>query len=507
MAKLVVQCGEKVYEHRFVGELPLIEGIRASGATLALPCGGNHTCGKCRVLMRNPPPPQPEELRLLPPAELARGVRLACFITIRQDTHIFLEQQGGTAFDQQGHLPPFAPDPAPSGTYGFAVDIGTTTLAVSLYPMGGWLPLTSSAAYNRQSAYGADVISRIQQAAALGVQVLQDTLCDQLAEMMGDCMSRCCITPQQVTACVLTGNTTMLHLLTGLDPSGIAVAPFTPQSLFGSHWPGERLGLSCPVYLPRCAGAYLGADITCAALAADLDRPSGPALLVDIGTNGEMVLAANGRLWGCSTAAGPAFEGAGISRGMPATAGAINRVFLQDGKVCATTIDNAPAVGICGSGLMDAVAVMLQIGAIDDTGLLQDGEPFAIGDTGVCITQEDIRQIQLAKAAIAAGIDTLLAECGITAQQIEHFYLAGGFGSTIDVNSAAAIGLFPKVLAQKAVMLGNAAANGAALALLSQEMRRRLEQLGETIEEIHLSANAGFMERYIDRMLFDAAVK
>ncbi len=507
MAKLIVAWRGSLLEHRFEGRIPLIEGIRASGADLALPCGGNHTCGKCRVLMHNPPPPKKEEERLLPPGDLARGVRLACFITIDGDTSVVIEEEDGPPqIRLEGYLPNFTPDAPEAGEgYGFAVDIGTTTVVACLYKMGSSLPLQSCAQRNNQSAYGADVISRIQHAGAEGVQGLQKAICSQLARMLADCMSRVGISVREVSGCVVTGNTTMLHLLTGLDPSGIAAAPFTPQSLFDGDWPGEQLGLLCPVYLPRCPGAYLGADVTCAALAAELDRPGPPALLVDIGTNGEMVLATGGRCRGCSTAAGPAFEGAGISQGMPAAAGAVDRVFVVDGKVGFTTIGDAPAAGICGSGLMDAVAVMLKTGAIDETGLLQEGDAFAIGSSGVRVTQEDIRQVQLAKAAIAAGIDTLLAECGITPQEIGAFYLAGGFGSYINLQSAADIGLLPPQLVQKAVVLGNAAGSGAALILLSRQMALRAKALGAGIEEINLSTSARFTESYIDHMLFDAS--
>ena len=236
-----------------------------------------------------------------------------------------------------------------------------------------------------------------------------------------------------------------------------------------------------PVYLPRCVGAYVGADITCAALAANMaGRKAG--LLADIGTNGEIVLAKEGKLFCCATAAGPAFEGAGLSCGMPASAGAVREAALQNGAVVYETVGDQPAAGICGSGILDALAVMLETGVLDDSGYMEKN--WEVGDSGVKIVQRDVRQIQLAKSAVCAGIQTLLKQECMTAGEVECFVIAGGFGSSMNQDSAAAIGLFPKGLRSKTGFIGNGALGGAVMLLLDPSLRPEAEALAAEAEEL-----------------------
>jgi uncharacterized 2Fe-2S/4Fe-4S cluster protein (DUF4445 family) len=291
---------------------------------------------------------------------------------------------------------------------------------------------------------------------------------------------------------VAVGNSAMLHLLTGTDPSPLAAAPFILGRYFG-EWEGGR-------YYPPCISAYVGADMTAAILASDMCKEGKTALLLDVGTNGEMALLHEGKLLCCSTAAGPAFEGAGISCGSLAIPGAICAVTACEGALRCETIDGKPAVGLCGTGLIDAIAALLELGALEDSGFMEEDAP--LGDSGLTLTRADIRQVQLAKAAIRAGIDTLLIEAGVGYEEIDTVYLAGGFGSYLHPESCAAIGMIPRELIGKLRVLGNAAGQGASLMLLSAEELAAAEDIAKSATTLELSSSMVFMEKYVDSMMF-----
>jgi uncharacterized 2Fe-2S/4Fe-4S cluster protein (DUF4445 family) len=310
----------------------------------------------------------------------------------------------------------------------------------------------------------------------------------------------------------------MLHLLTETNPRSLAVAPFDVPDRFGRFMPAASLFselVNAGLYLPACVSAYIGADIVCALVATELCEDSRPALLLDIGTNGEMALSYKGALVCCAAAAGPAFEGAQLAMGMTATQGAVSAVRLEGKNIAAETIGGGAAQGICGSGAVSAVSLMKRLGVLDESGLLlEDGHEFThliirqgaqpaflLGDSGVFITQRDVREIQLAKAAIAAGIDALLHDAGIGVS-VERFVICGGFGSYIDRAAAAEIGLFPKELLGCAQAAGNAAGSGAAVLLFSAAARELSTQLALRARELSLSSSAYFMARYIEQMAF-----
>ena len=369
-----------------------------------------------------------------------------------------------------------------------AVDIGTTTVAGYVYKFPECELLSTICIPNSQVIYGADVITRIEHSNNGGLRDLHAKVWEQIHRIAESFEQQ---TNQKIDTYVIAGNTAMLHMVIEMDPRSIAVAPFTSQSLFG-FWSNN-------VYLPRCISAYVGADITTGILASGMMDDS-CSFLLDIGTNGEMALWNGEKLISCSTAAGPAFEGAGIAAGCPAVSGAINKVYIENGAIAYSTIDNAKAVGLCGTGLIDVIACMVELGVIDETGYLE--EDFPIGDSGISIIPDDIRQVQLAKSAIRAGIDTLLHECGKTSADIEKFYIAGGFGNFIDKQSCAKIGLIPSDVLDKVVILGNAAGIGAGMILQSKEMLELSEQIGTTAETVELSTNPYFMNSYVDNMMF-----
>ena len=292
----------------------------------------------------------------------------------------------------------------------------------------------------------------------------------------------------------------MLHLLCGLDAGPLTQAPFTPASLFGA-WTHLPLGTfaALPVYLPPCVSAYVGADIVCGALVTQLEAMSGSVLFLDVGTNGEMILKTGTQLLACATAAGPAFEGAGISCGSGAVPGAISRVWLEDGQFQYETIEGQPAKSICGSGLIDAAAALIQAGLLNHRGRLKSalGSSCMIGQSGVCLTQKDIRELQLAKAAVRAGIQTLLDAAGLLPEQLDRVVLAGGFGMALPVASAAAIGLLPGVCTDRVMAVGNTAGAGAAQLLLDKAQETQAASLAGRIRYLELAGNPQFAKHFI----------
>lgn len=297
--------------------------------------------------------------------------------------------------------------------------------------------------------------------------------------------------------CVVTGNTTMLYLLTGRSPACLSCAPFRADTLFGAwHTLWGRAA-----YLPRCMDAFVGADITCAVLASGMCQREETALLMDIGTNGEIALWHGGKLYVTSTAAGPAFEGAGISCGCGSITGAIDGVWVEKGQLCASTVDHAPAVGICGSGIVDAVAALLSLNLIDETGAMETKSVEIYG--GIALTDQDIRNVQLSKGAIAAGARTMLDTLGIHEEQVSKLYIAGGFGSHLRLESAARIGLIAHTWVNRTEILGNAALAGATQILLQPQEREQAEKLAAKAETVALGGNPLFAQHYMECMLFE----
>lgn len=467
--------------------------LRRAIPTFAEPCGGNHTCGKCRVHITGAvPAPSASDQRLLSAEELENGVRLACSCPVADGMTVYLAESGPSRIVAWNKTVPF--DHTETG-YGIAADIGTTTVAMQLFDRASGQVLAERLEENAQRSFGADVISRIEACKTEGLDTLSGRIREQLEHMASECLQQAGI--DHIDEAVVTGNSTMLHLFEGLDPASLAVVPFDVQSYFGCTSRHTLAG--APVYLPRCIGAYVGADIVCAILAAGM-QDNGVQLLTDIGTNGEMALMRDGKLSCCATAAGPAFEGAGLSCGMPAAAGAIRAVRREGNQIVYQTVQDAPPIGICGSGILDALAVLLEEETLEDTGYLD--EDYTIDGTDVTITQRDVRQIQLAKSAICAGLITLLEEQDLPANAVDRFAIAGGFGSSMNMDSACAIGLFPEALREKADFIGNGALGGAAMLLMNHAMRTQSEQMAQNATEISLSASPAFMDHYVDCMSF-----
>lgn len=474
----------------------------------SMPCGGHGKCGKCLVTVQGEvSQPGDDEKRILSAAELAKGVRLACRTTVLGDCTVTTTEQGKGQIVTDGRFPASMKNRSLSpafSTYGVAIDIGTTTLAARLYDSAGQL-LSETSRLNPQSVWGADVISRMEAALAGNAPKIAKVIRQALNAMVVDLAAAAKVETAHIQALVITGNTVMLYLLTETDVEPLTHAPFDARRLFGETLTAAELSFAAlhpdtPVYLPSCIAAFVGADTTTATLASDLREIPETSLLCDIGTNGEMVLWHEGVLYACSTAAGPAFEGAGISMGMGGKTGAIDRVWVEDGKILSHVIGEASPVGLCGSGLVDAVAALLDTEILDETGYLED-DPAVIS-APVEITQEDIRAVQLAKSAIHAGMRTMIKAATLSCDQVKTLYIAGGFGSYLDVKNAGKIGLLPAELVSRVTVLGNAALTGASMLLLCTDLRASCEKLAKETRIVELATNPVFINEYVERMMF-----
>jgi len=427
------------------------------------------------------------------------------------------------------------PGDTSSLNYGIAVDIGTTTVVAYLLDLNSGKQIDAVSGLNSQKSFGQDVISRIQHTMQEkdGLERLNKRIIAQLNSMIWDLAEKNRIAMDNIYSIVLTGNTTMMHLAAKLPPKNIAAAPFIPVIRDRLVVPARESGFEisksgCAFFLPSISG-YVGADIVSAVIASGMASDDKLSLLIDIGTNGEIVLGNKDGLICCSTAAGPAFEGAQIRHGVGGISGAVNTVKLADSTVGYTTINNQRPLGICGSGIVDALAILLRTGMVDETGrMIQDDEytgdfahlfkrivkigsesafvlaPGKETESGedLVLTQKDVREIQLAKASIAAGINTLIKHAGKTVEDIDIVYLAGGFGSFIDKRSAVTIGLIPRSLEDAIKVIGNAAGTGAVMASLSENSLLDCDRVVKLAEYLELSSSPVFQEEYIMNMSF-----
>ena len=462
----------------------LLSVLQRNGYHITAPCGGTGRCGKCRVRI------------LAGQAEGEKdGYVIACRTTVTEDLTVEVQEATGGGLTASGG--------AVGGTdgetgYGVALDIGTTTLAFSLVNLRSGEEPAREGFLNRQGVYGADVISRIVSAGEGHLQEMQSCILQQTREVLRDFIARYHTGPlRRLSVC---GNTTMLHLFLGADVDGIGKYPFRASFLHTVRRRGADLCLPVEeVVLLPSVSAYVGADIVAGGLSAGIRQ--GCNLLVDIGTNGEMLLHAGGRLYATSTAAGPCFEGANISCGMGGVAGAIDHVREgENGPVC-SVIGGGPARGICGSGLIDAVALMRRQGIVDETGAFVDPgqERYPLCDR-VYISDRDIRAFQLAKSAICAGISVLLQQAGLRYEEVDHLYIAGGLGFYLDRGNAMAVGLLPRALGGRTEVVGNTALSGTVLCLCRAQMLNEAAKLAEETTYVDLSVLPEFMDAYMENM-------
>jgi len=428
----------------------LLNVLRAEGYDVYAPCGGNGVCGKCKVWLKG------------------EGAIASCIYPVSGSEEIVLPdiREARILVEQHSHSVsvPFFPGPAINlamFSHGIALDLGTTSLVFYLVNLITGTIVETRAMLNPQAIYGGDVISRINHSSrGTGLADLQGAIIQAINEQMDHFTEFAGIQRDDIVKFTIAGNTTMLHLLLGIDPMPIALAPFTPEFTDEQVLTGKELGLhinqDAEVRLLPSVSAYVGADIVAGLASIKPSEEHKNYLFMDIGTNGELALVSPEGILCCSTAAGPALEGAKISCGMGGTEGAIS-AFTSDGY---TVIGDVSPLGLCGSGLIDVIAVMVEKGIVKRDGVLENEFVIVSGEESgskqdLKIIQQDIREVQLAKAAIAAGVNVLLQMSGIDIRDIDTVFLAGGFGNYINPESAIRIGLIPAELADSIIPLGN----------------------------------------------------
>ncbi|MFA6947866.1 MAG: ASKHA domain-containing protein [Eubacteriales bacterium] len=489
------------------------KALSDAGFDMAAPCGGRGSCGKCKIKLTGAlDAPSADERKRLGD-DFERGYRLACQAILRGEAFAETEDEARMEVLTQTGGAIIGSSPIADEGYAVAVDIGTTTLAVYLCDLGQRRVIAERGIRNPQASFGADVITRMTHIIENdgGLSRLHDILWESVSAVVAEM----CPDISAVKYICAAGNTVMQCIADNIDPRTIASAPFTAPTLFGEY--SANTGINgAPIYYMPCFASYVGGDIASGLCAADVDISEETELFIDIGTNGELAVGGREKLICCATAAGPAFEGACIECGMSGTEGAVNTILpvkainaadagkyrqTPDGLFGYTVIGGGEPRGICGSALIDLIAVLLDAEIIDETGMLEDD--YILCESGnIRLTPRDVREVQLAKAAIAAGIYTMCEHGGIKINEVSAVKLAGGFGAFLKVSSACRIGLIPYELAEKVAAVGNTSGAGAAHWLLDENFRERIAHIRDHAEYVELSGDKRFNNYYMEQMCF-----
>ena len=516
--------GNPVYEAKSISDYAgsLLDMLKSNGYYMAAPCNSKGTCGKCKIkIIKGNIPVSQSDKSFFTQKELDQGYRLACMAYPRFDCTFEAILDGEESIDvltksniAEGRTKTHANESKAKevGTKkGIVVDIGTTTIAMQLISLATGEVLNTYASVNKQRAYGTDVISRIEASIAGQKDILRKIIQRELQVgieyLAADDIAN-------ISKVIIGANTTMVHLLMGYDCNTLGVYPFTPVNITTiytslSDLLEANIG-EAEVIIYSGISTYVGGDIVAGLLALDFEKKEKVSVLIDLGTNGEMAIGNKDKLLVTSTAAGPAFEGGNIICGVASVAGAICSVDINEDKVTTKTIGDKQAIGICGTGVIEAVAGLLEEKVIDETGLLEDkyfDDGFLLakgkGDYKIAIYQKDIREIQLAKAAVRAGVETLISRYGVDYDEIEHIYIAGAFGYQMDIPKALSIGLLPEELEQKIKTVGNTCLSGTRKYLLEENSEQAIWQIIDSSSEIQLSNDKKFNELYVKYMYFD----
>jgi len=489
----------------------LMEVLRGNGITFENACGGKGKCGKCGVRVEGV------------------GERLACETTVVGNLKVSLKKGSrGGAILTRGYVPEFKLAPSFSG-YGAAIDIGTTTVAVSLYESESGGAAGEASALNAQKIYGLDVLSRITyeyENPETGVSELKSEIVGLLNDMLAEAGAERGIRADQIREITVAANCAMTHMLLGEDARSIGRAPYKPAFTAARDIAAASIGLRAAkdarLYCLPNVSSFIGADIVAGVYVCGLPEKKGNVLFIDIGTNGEIVLKTGDRLLCCSCAAGPALEGMNISQGTRAVEGAIEEVKITPRGTEIKTIGGKTPVGICGSGILSAVKELLEAGLVRRNGAfirrdqLEEGEyPGLIEDAGdgkkafalsdsprILVTQSDIRQTQLAKGAILSGFTVLLAEAGVTMDELDEVLVAGQFGAYLPADSLVGTGILPREVKDKIHYMGNTSLMGAYMALMSEPVKREMEDLAGKLEYLELSEYAPYNKVFVDCLKF-----
>jgi uncharacterized 2Fe-2S/4Fe-4S cluster protein (DUF4445 family) len=535
----------------------ILEAARMAGVFVESPCNGTGICGKCLVrLDRESLSHVVQKAQGHAVNRIDQGHVLACQTELNGDVSVedipnytnqnlkilnygksaalehdsyiikkYNDSTDSTAVYADGELLGTERGNTELKNYGVVIDIGTTTLVASLMDVHNGKELASATALNPQALQAQDVLSRIRFAdEKAGLAVMYSGVIQEINRLITEIAKKAAVKKNNIYEVVFSGNTCMLHLATNINPASLGKYPYTPVITGGIHQKTVEHNLDVAefglIYLPPIISSYVGADITSGILACQLYSRNGITLFVDIGTNGEMVLAVNGKLIATSTAAGPAFEGMNISHGMRAGTGAIESFEIFKHGFTISTIGDAEAIGICGSGLVDIVAELVAYGVIDKNGKFKspkaDDLPGFIKERlvrkeeklvfqlseRVWLSQKDIRQVQLAKGAIRSGIEFLLNSVGINASAVDRVLIAGSFGYHLKVKSLIHLGLLPAEFAAKVEMVGNTSQSGGQAFLLNKSYRREMVKLVQNVEVIELADYQDFDRLFVNSLGF-----
>ncbi|MBF8982869.1 DUF4445 domain-containing protein [Lutibacter sp. B2] len=586
-----------VYEEN---EKSLLELLQEDEVKLESPCGGNGTCGKCKVKIIEGIVNKPlvEEINHLSKEELDSGIRLACLVypkgditvdvlykkernqrvlaegyipefevnpviskrvyTLKKPTlennvsyetlfsrtvknlkinnleilkqlHKVFEEEKVTVIYDQDEIIGIEPEDTTESLYGIAVDIGTTTIVVSLVDLKKGVEIQSETAINPQTKYGLDVLSRIDfvRKKENGVDLLHKAMIDCLNTLIEKLCNKNHVSSKKIYEMTIAANSTMMHLFLGIDTASIGKSPYVPVFASEQNFSASLLGINsspfAKIYCLSGVSSYIGADIVAGVGVCDLDKRHKNILFIDIGTNGEIVLSKKGELSSCSCAAGPALEGMNISCGMRAAQGAIEGVEIKNDNIHLKVIEDTSAIGICGSGILEAISEMLRVGLVNKAGRIKskesiiddenlkgyknyltevDGKRRVLLGENIWVTQGDIRQVQLAKGAILSGFYSLLNFMNIDMKDLDEVIIAGQFGKHLKVDSLIGVGIIPDVLKEKVRYIGNSSKTGALMCLLSHESRKKMEKLSKQIHYFELSTDENYEKLFTKCLSF-----
>ncbi len=474
---------------------PLMDVLHEYG--IEFPCGGKGTCGSCRFrLIKGSLPLSQKHRSLLLSLGQPENMRLACMSAPDSNVTIEIPQFETVILADNSR---FEFDPLPG--FGIAIDLGTTTLVAQLLDLASGRVLNVATARNPQGKYGSDIMSRIEYALIREqADTLKHLIRDKIREMIYKLLKGY---TENVNKIILVGNTAMHHLFCGFDVRPLSFYPFeSPNTGIRNFYPSElgwELDEKTEIVFMPSIGSFVGSDILAGIFATRLHLSKEYQVLIDLGTNGEIVAGNRERIFCASTAAGPAFEGARITMGMTASAGAISSVKADNGKFDCHTIGNINPAGICGSGIIDAMSVFLEKKLMNDFGdiLSDQNQIFLVND--VFINQKDIREVQLAKAAIASGLEILYKQLGITRKDIDNLYIAGAFGNYINIPNSLKMGLL-NIPEEKVRKMGNTALIGAKMFLFTNP--DRIKKVLKITRHISLESDPEFQELFIQNMLF-----
>lgn len=505
----------------------LMTVLLRNGFELEAACGGRKICGKCKVRILFGGEVTNAERKHLTKEEIENGIRLACFVKVDRDLEVrTLSKEGPEEYKAltAGYLPEFTVSlPADAGEYGIAVDIGTTTVALQLLSLVDGAILATAADINPQKKYGLDVLSRITYEMEHGVDGIE-TLQREIVKLLNHLIERVCVessvSVNEITRMAVSANCTMVHMLRGVDATSIGKAPFKPVLTGSQRFVGNEIGLTCEnaeVYCIPAVSSYIGGDIVAGAYVCDLSHKHGNTLFIDIGTNGEIILAQNGKMDSCSCAAGPALEGMNLSCGMRGESGAISDMKLDAEGLKFSVIGECRPKGICGSGILSAISQLLRNGILRKSGAYVRLERLPEGDyrrkyleveedgsrsfvvtgytdfnRGIRISQQDIRQVQLAKGAIRSGFQVLLSQEELQERDVDQVIVAGQFGSHLAPSDLTDTGILPASLRERIEYVGNTALSGASMALLSDSVKEEMEELSHRIGYTELGNAEGY---------------